>query len=366
MSVLTYYFELHVRKATGNKDILLLIFGMVVVLILGYILEAANQKSPINDALRGNSNVQHRNEIKAKLLSGDELGNIKIKELVPPAIEIPNYQALVSLTISETSFGEESLDQRFDLKGDMGSDQFFEFITQNYHQCENLKILESSETHKDLKRCYQSKKGRPVDIVLIGDSHAEHLFIGLAQAMPQKNIAYYIRGDLPFLENSKFTEIFTEIKRDVNIKTIVLSALWSRRIGSLKETHNIKDEFNSLFAWLKDSGKKVYITDNVPIFPFEPDHCAKNRKLSPMARNCEIDKADADKKSIRFRSALEEALLMNPEVNYFSVEKYLCSSLICSMRYKNFLLYRDNRHLNIYGSVYVGQRILHDNSFLGN
>ena len=30
---------------------------------------------------------------------------------------------------------------------------------------------------------------------MIGDSHAEHLFLGLAEALPEENVVYYILDD---------------------------------------------------------------------------------------------------------------------------------------------------------------------------
>jgi len=47
-----------------------------------------------------------------------------------------------------------------------------------------------------MTRYRQSRSGE-VDVVVVGDSHAEHLFVGLAEAAPEKNAAFYISGGLP-------------------------------------------------------------------------------------------------------------------------------------------------------------------------
>lgn len=78
------------------------------------------------------------------------------------------------------------------LKGNTSSDAFFKHLRDHYYPCTPESIADVAKKELD-GRCFQSKTNRPVDIALIGDSHAEHLFLGLAAAMPTKNIAYYIQ-----------------------------------------------------------------------------------------------------------------------------------------------------------------------------
>jgi hypothetical protein len=42
------------------------------------------------------------------------------------------------------------------------------------------------------------------------------------------------------------------------------------------------------------------------------------------------------------------------KIEYIEIDKLFCSSLDCNMTQGNLILYRDNNHLNIYGSRIVG------------
>ena len=65
-------------------------------------------------------------------------------------------------------------------KGDIGDAEFFHYIDERYYDCEPRKIAKKALHWAGVLRCKQSKKGTP-QIVLLGDSHAEHLFLGIAE-----------------------------------------------------------------------------------------------------------------------------------------------------------------------------------------
>jgi hypothetical protein len=101
---------------------------------------------------------------------------------------------------------------RYDNKygGEVGHIEFHELLDNKYLDCEPKNIAAQALYWKDYLRCKQTQKGLP-DIVLLGDSHAEHLFLGLAQSMPNKNIAFYIKGERPLLSRPEFSEVFREL-----------------------------------------------------------------------------------------------------------------------------------------------------------
>ncbi len=84
------------------------------------------------------------------------------------------------------------------LTGDIGHLQFHKYIDEKYFDCEPKSIALSALAWDGFLRCKQSKKGSP-EVILLGDSHAEHLFLGLAEYIPNKNIAFYISGDKPYV-----------------------------------------------------------------------------------------------------------------------------------------------------------------------
>ncbi|NBW29599.1 acyltransferase, partial [bacterium] len=106
-------------------------------------------------------------------------------------------------------------------EGDLGHALFHRYHYQHFYMCTPKNIQNEALKWDGEIRCFQSKKDQPIDIAIIGDSHAEHLFIGLAEAMPTKNIVYYTRPTLPIMGNLEFDHIFNSVISNQNIKTII-------------------------------------------------------------------------------------------------------------------------------------------------
>lgn len=70
-------------------------------------------------------------------------------------------------------------------QGDVGHDEFREYYQAHFKLCTPLAIRKEALPWKDTVRCFQSKEGQ-IDTVIIGDSHAEHLFLGLAEELKTK------------------------------------------------------------------------------------------------------------------------------------------------------------------------------------
>jgi peptidoglycan/LPS O-acetylase OafA/YrhL len=68
-------------------------------------------------------------------------------------------------------------------EGDLGTEDRA-FVGENYYPCKSTEVARITESG----RCYQSQPTDDVEVVLLGDSHAEHLFVGLAQALPNVNV----------------------------------------------------------------------------------------------------------------------------------------------------------------------------------
>ena len=248
--------------------------------------------------------------------------------------------------------------------GDIGHDTYFKYWAEKYHKCANAKIASASLKYSEFVRCFQSKADSAVDIVVIGDSHGEHLYMGIANALPQYNVAYYIKAELPFIDKADFNDIFTEISRSQTIKKVILAAFWSRRVGDLAADADVEPSFVGTIAMLESAGKQVFVADNIPMFPFAPNRCSHARRFASQPVRCDVDKSDVLSKSKKFREVLSRVLAAKPSVQVIDVERYFCNDRTCRMEKDGLLLYRDNRHLNINGSIYVGNAIVRDNPML--
>lgn len=109
-------------------------------------------------------------------------------------------------------------------KGDLNHLEFHTYINENFFPCGPLNIFKIAEKWETEVRCSQSKKNRPREIALVGDSHSEHLFIGLSEALDSKNVVFYIKNDQVGIHNPVYGEIMNEVRNSKSISTIIISS----------------------------------------------------------------------------------------------------------------------------------------------
>ncbi|SVB51800.1 uncharacterized protein METZ01_LOCUS204654, partial [marine metagenome] len=73
-------------------------------------------------------------------------------------------------------------------------EEYHKYIDDNYFICNPNEIAKEAFIWNEFVRCNQSKKDTTIDIALVGDSQAGHLFLGLAEALTDKNVVYYSQG----------------------------------------------------------------------------------------------------------------------------------------------------------------------------
>ena len=243
--------------------------------------------------------------------------------------------------------GRSANNQQIGFKGDTGHIQFHKFISDNFFPCMPAEVYESSLAWEGYVRCNQSKKDQPIEVLLLGDSHAEHLFIGIAESLKNKNVGFYIRVVPINRADPEFNFIYRATIANPSIKTVILGNLWSEDVVS-------QDELVAVFHELIESGKQVFITDDVPIFDIDPDAC-KFTGVCPQ--------------SVPYSAVLQtpnylslmDAISAVPEVTLIKTYEYLCNeSKSCLMHNDRQILYRDSNHLNIIGSQIIGKFIARD------
>lgn len=242
------------------------------------------------------------------------------------------------------------------INGEIGHEAYFSYLSGTYFPCSNKKIFATSLKFGEITRCFQSKNSAQVDLIIIGDSHAEHIFPAIASALPEANVAYYTRIGLPFLDNKNFGDVFAEAIKEKHAKKVVLAGIWSRDLDKYSADKSPENQLDAVAKFL-GKHKKVYIVDNIPFYTHSPALCSQIRKFSSAKPQCEIDRSIVEEKSSAFKSGLKSALEKNKDTSFFSIEKYFCNDTSCSMKSTDFLLYRDNRHLNAQGSLYLGEKM---------
>ena len=245
--------------------------------------------------------------------------------------------------------------------GDIGHLEYHKFIAQKYFICHPDIIANESLKWEGFTRCIQSKSDSKIEIALVGDSHAEHLFLGMAEALPNKNIVFYIKGSSPFIDNPEFKNIFDSIIAGKSIKKVILTQHWLVRLSAVPANSSLDNELIKVIDKLANAGIDVYLVDDVPAFPFTPDKCKGKRWLSTKDTTCVMGADELRKQSVSYIESLNTVVRNRPNVKILEVGKYFCDANICSMTKGEDILYRDNNHLNLNGSRYVGRHLVNDN-----
>jgi peptidoglycan/LPS O-acetylase OafA/YrhL len=238
--------------------------------------------------------------------------------------------------------------------GEIGQDRYFDYISERYFPCTPLDIQEDAGNWKGFVRCVQSKEGTIRDIAILGDSHAEHLFPGLAAKLADSNIVFYGKGGLPFLSNSSYRRVFESLISDKNITTVVISAFWGRDLKHYA-SEEWKQELTEVISILTDSGKRVYLTDDIPAFSFKPYKCkyaarlgSENKCLGPHPRV-----------NAQYLPTFDDiaSAIGHDRVQIIKTYDLFCKEETCSMARDGTLFYRDETHVNVNGSMMLGSAI---------
>ena len=241
--------------------------------------------------------------------------------------------------------------------GDTDWTDYFVSLQDTYSPCANSSIRENALEWEGITRCRQSKPGPEVDVAIVGDSHAEQLFLGLAEAAPDKNIAYYALDALPIDDGAGMSRILEEVAKSSSIKTVIVNADWAQRGAP-------EGEIAQTLRTLSSAGKQVFVTDDVPIYPFDAIACKyRQSPLIPITRCIQpVERFQAS--YLKYYPALKAAVDEVPGVHLLSAAQYFCNEDNCDMTHDGELLYRDDNHLNDNGSRYLAKRLIQDNSQL--
>ena len=248
------------------------------------------------------------------------------------------------------------------IEGDVGNSEFLGYLNTHFREC-SLPLTQAAPQGREEFMCFHSH-GRAVDIALVGDSHAQHTFLGLAEALPNKNVAFYPINGLPFVHDPRFSVIYNRLKAQPSTKAVILANNWHGRIDEVPAGSSLKAELAKVVDKLGELGKRVYLMEAVPSFSFAPEKC-KGVRWPSTERRCSEDLQHFDMQRRLFDSDLQ-SLATSSTVRVISTASFFCSGAECSMSDGRFLLYRDNNHLNIPGSRHLGRKVVESEPELAN
>jgi peptidoglycan/LPS O-acetylase OafA/YrhL len=245
------------------------------------------------------------------------------------------------------------IESRFktNLVGDVGQLDFHKYINDRFFDCEPKSVAAEALSWEGFLRCKQSKVGVP-DVVLLGDSHAEHLFIGLAEAKPNLNVAFYISSGVPMTENENFGAVFEELLSNGESQHVIIALAYRLQISS----DNQGDVFEALeltIESLQKSKKAVSLLGDVPVFPVSAEFCKFGHQKANNFDLCKVSVNEVTDQKSNFLTEIKD-LTERQSIKYFEIDQPLCNEKKCEMIKDGQVLYRDDNHLNVLGSRLVG------------
>lgn len=235
-----------------------------------------------------------------------------------------------------------------------GSTDWVEFenlLVNDYFPCADEELLFGSLQMSGAPRCRQSRPGN-IDIALIGDSHAEHLFPGFAEALPEYNVVYYTRHGLPSTNSQDFMKVLRKVIDDDSIRIVIISAYWIDR--------GVPKDLDRVLNQLVMSGKKTYVLEGIPDYPFNARECKFSKSPWLNFGSCDQKTVDFFRKHSSNLKLLRHAISATPSVELLMSAQYFCDKSDCRMTRNGQILYRDTNHLNFNGSRFLIDALLRD------
>jgi len=274
----------------------------------------------------------------------------------------------VTLFIAVGLLGKKTggFEERFSpaLKGDTGQLTFHREIDERYFDCEPKELRMLAPKWEGYTRCKQTALGVP-DVVLLGDSHAEHLFVGVAESLPEKNVAFHLLNlrDEGGTRGSKVTGddlVISELMAFQRTQLVIMSfhfVGWSELPSD--DTQRLVDRARILIQRVRSSGKEVILVGDTPKFPVESEHCVYRNTAGKNHHQCDISIESGLKQRGHYEKVVTALLSGTTEqLPFIDVFNLFCNQTKCSMVRGNWVLYRDNNHLNLEGSRFVGKHVI--------
>ena len=202
--------------------------------------------------------------------------------------------------------------------------------------------------------CRQSRTDAPVSVALLGDSHAEHLFMGFVQHFPDVNVGVYSVRSPDFMGSSTGLEsslaALTSMPR---LHTVVISRAWDR-----PDLPAMGDSLRLAVQRLADADIRVLVADDVPAYPFDVFSCEFRRAPAIAGSVCTQPASRFDSVRDGYLPMLESAIEELSNASILSTSRQFCTVDTCSMVWDGRVLYGDRDHLNADGARWLVGRLI--------
>jgi peptidoglycan/LPS O-acetylase OafA/YrhL len=229
-------------------------------------------------------------------------------------------------------------------------------------------------------------KNNSYDIVIWGDSHAQHfapVFKKLADSVGLSGVLLTQNGCAPILNvtvlnndhvirkecRDKDRIIKEFVANNENVKLIVIAARWSLYMSEDNNetrylvtdrnadisTRNSRlvaaEELQKTVNYFRDKGLNVVVVGQVPQFSFVPIRCNIRKLLSPQnAPDCSVSLEEQYSRYLSYSNKLIAQLNNDPRVGRIFPHEFLCDNTTCKSLLNGVIMYHDRDHLTAVGA----------------
>lgn len=277
------------------------------------------------------------------------------------------------------------------------------FSRNGYSFRANIKKLElqnSGFNWDDIPRYANDAKEDPAsmkrDVMLIGDSHAQAIFVGLSELFKKHNSRLQLRAGAacpPFYDltvqhighpeecKDVMNGYLDAVIKDKSIKTVVLTSrgplyLTGQGFGDgdaiflkIKSKHveaKSDVDFSPIFAdaiartlkMLLEAEKKVIYIVDAPEMGFAPELCVDARPFKIVDNKkavCGIPRDIFEKRNENYLKIVATQSQAFPNVRFLYPSKHLCDEQFCYAKKDGVIFYRDDDHLSLEGGLRIGK-----------
>jgi len=233
-------------------------------------------------------------------------------------------------------------------EGDIGHEEFRTYLHAQPNYCE----------YKDIAPlvCAERLSRYKSIIAVIGDSHAEHILLGLTEALPNTGFMLFDANQtLPFFSSSLSSHFFDVIERNSKIDSVILVAYWGLRKQLIPPDSSYAKEATLTANKLTTYGKKVFLVDGTPNFSFLPIKCKYDW---PFLRTQQCTENQLfNKQHVQYYPDFIAASQNSP-IHLIELKPLFCDEITCNMAKDGKLFFRDDNHLGMNGSRYIAPTLV--------
>lgn len=230
-------------------------------------------------------------------------------------------------------------------------DSYFFTASNVFDVCSHPITGNRGETDGSYHGCLTSFEGSIPEIVIVGDSHASHLFFGLAEQNKYAAVAFFELSSSEW-ELEDPPQLIARIANTPEVRTVLLNYRWQGYDPSV-----LTPNFRTALQLLERRGKETLITNGGPTFPFDPAHCQFGKGILSLFPSCSVPISSQEEVFAGIDREIQVVVEGLHRVNVIDSRSAFCDDTMCSMVLDNKVMFQDAHHLNIQGSRYLAREV---------